>query len=159
MRMIIAAMVLGALAGCQKPAPESKPVDTDAEVAAIRQMETAQIKAIQMRDAAGSAANYADDAVFVNEDGKPVEGAPAIGEAFTAMVRDPALAFDYKQGRMVVSKGGDLAYSTATYSVTYTDPKTGKPATSTGSNLSVWQKDANGKWKLVADNNAGKPAG
>ena len=43
--------------------------------------------------------------------------------------KNPALAFDYQQGKTVVSKGGDMAYSTATYTETMTDPKTGKPVT------------------------------
>ena len=74
------------------------------------------------------------------------------------MTKDPALSFDYRQGKMVVSKGGDMAYSTATYTFTATDKNTGKPVTTNGSNLSVWQKQADGNWKLVADNNAGAPS-
>lgn len=157
MRMMIAAIAILALAGCEKPAPAPAAVDTDAEMAAIKGIEAEQIKAIQAKDAAKSAANYADDAIFVGEDGKPIQGAKAIGDAFVSMVKDPALAFDYQQGKMVVSKGGDLAYSTATYTYTYTDPKSGKPVTTQGANLSVWQKQVDGGWKLVADNNAGSP--
>jgi uncharacterized protein (TIGR02246 family) len=159
MRMMVAAIALATLAGCDRPASTAAKVDTEAEKAAIKAVEASQIKAIQAKDAAGSAANYSQDAVFVGEDGRPIEGAKAIGEAFTAMVEDPAMTFDYRQGRMVVSEGGDMAYSTATYTYTYTDPKSGKPVTSLGSNLSVWRKQADGSWKLVADNNAGKPGG
>lgn len=159
MRTILTCAALLACAACQQPAStEASKVDTDAEVAAIRQAEQAQIKAIQAKDGAASAANYAEDAVFVAEDGKPVEGAEAIKTAFAEMTKDPALSFDYRQGKMVVSKGGDMAYSTATYTFTATDKNTGKPVTTNGSNLSVWQKQADGNWKLVADNNAGAPS-
>lgn len=159
MRTLLTCAAFLACAACQQPAATAPAGDdTAAEADAIKQTEQAQIKAIQAKDATASTANYANDAVFVAENGKQIEGSQAIGEAFGEFLKDPALAFDYQQGKTVVSKGGDMAYSTATYTETMTDPKTGKPVTLKGSNLSVWQKQADGKWKLVADNNAGAPA-
>ena len=38
------------------------------------------------------------------------------------------------------------------------DWMTKKPVTMTGTNLSVWRKQDDGSWKLVADSNPGKVA-
>lgn len=158
MRTILIAAAFLACAACQQPAEKpAAPVDTTADAEAIKAAEQSQIAAIQAKDGAKSAANYSDDAIFVEESGKVTQGSEAIKAAFAEMAKDPALAIDYQQGKTVVSSGGDMAYSTATYSFTVTDPKSGKPVTTKGSNLSVWQKQADGSWKLVADNNAGAP--
>ena len=159
MRALLTCAAILACTACNKPAATEAPaVDTEAEIAAIKQVEQAQIRAIQAKDGVGSAANYAEDAVFVGEDGKPVQGGEAIRSAFAEMTKDPALAFEYEQDKMVVSKGGDMGYSTASYTFTSTDKKSGKPVTTKGANLSVWQKQVDGRWKLVADNNAGSAA-
>ena len=52
-----------------------------------------------------------------------------------------------------------MAYSTAEYTESYTDPATKKPVTIKGTNLSVWKKQAGGGWKLVADSNPAAPTG
>ena len=68
------------------------------------------------------------------------------------------MKIDYKPGAKSFSSSGDLAYSTAAYTESFTDPKTKKMVTMTGTNLSVWRKQADGSWKLVADSNPAAPA-
>ena len=52
-----------------------------------------------------------------------------------------------------------MAYSTAEYTETYTDSATKKLVNIKGTNLSVWKKQPNGSWKLVADSNPAGPIG
>lgn len=157
MRIILSCAAILACAACQQPAAETSSVDKDAEAAAIAKVEDAQIQAINAKDAAASGAVYSDDAVFVEESGTSTEGGDAIRAAFAEMTKDPALAIEFQKGKTIVSDSGDMAYSTATYTYTATDQETGQPVTTKGSNLSVWRKQADGSWKLVADNNAGAP--
>ena len=157
MRTILTCAALMACAACTRDAtaPAAKP-DTAAETAAIVKLEQAQIAAITARDQAGATAPYTDDAVFISERGEASRGKDAIASGFKTFLADPTLKFDYTPGAKVFSDGGDMAYSTAAYTQSYTDPATKKLVTMKGTNLSVWKKQADGSWKLVADSN---PAG
>jgi ketosteroid isomerase-like protein len=46
---------------------------------------------------------------------------------------------------------GDLAYSRGHFTEKYTDPKTGKVMTDSGSYLTVYKKQEDGSWKAVED--------
>lgn len=161
MRLVIASALLLTAAACQQPAPkadEPAKVDTAAAAADIKAAEDAQIAAINAKDTAKATASYAEDAVFIGDDGKLVAGSAAIAEAFGGFLPDPALKIDYQPGEKTFSDDGSMAYATATYSETITDPATKKVVTLTGTNLSVWRRQADGSWKLVADSNPGKAA-
>ena len=154
MRTILTCAAVLACAACNQnaPAPTAKP-DTAAETKAIEQVEQAQIAAIAAHDQAGSTSPYADDAVFISERGEASHGKEAIAATFKQFIGDPTLKFDYKPGMKTFSDGGDMAYSMAEYTESYTDPATKKLVTMKGTNLSVWKKQADGSWKLVADSN------
>jgi uncharacterized protein (TIGR02246 family) len=158
MRTILTCAALLACAACNQtaPAPSAKP-DAAAETAAIEKLEQAQIAAITARDQAGATALYADDAVFISDHGEASRGKEAIGSAFKTFLADPAIKIDYKPGAKVLSDGGDMAYSTAEFTETYTDSATKKLVNIKGTNLSVWKKQADGSWKLVADSNPAGP--
>jgi uncharacterized protein (TIGR02246 family) len=160
MRTILTCAAILACAACQKPATETAvKLDTAAETQAIEKVENAQLAAISARDAAGSTSPYSDDAVFISEEGTASRGKEAIAATFKEFLADPTMKLDYKPGTKSFSSGGDLAYSTAEYTETYTDPKTKQPVTVKGTNLSVWRKEADGSWKLVADSNPAGPTG
>ena len=76
-----------------------------------------------------------------------------------SFLADPAIKIDYKPGAKVLSDGGDMAYSTAEFTETYTDSATKKLVNIKGTNLSVWKKQADGSWKLAADSNPAGPTG
>ncbi|GAA4758442.1 hypothetical protein GCM10023264_28460 [Sphingomonas daechungensis] len=160
MRTFVTCAAILACAACtqQATAPTAKP-DTAAETAAIEKLEQAQIAAITARDQAGATASYGDDAVFISERGETSKGRDAIVAGFKSLLADPTLKIDYKPGSKTFSDAGDMAYSTAEYTETYTDPTTKKPVTIKGMNLSVWKRQADGSWKLVADSNPAAPTG
>ena len=157
MRYVIAAAMLLTTAACQQPATKAEApatVDTAVASAEIRALEDTQIAAINARDAAKSIEIYASDAQFIGEDGKLTTGTAAIAEGFGQFLSDPGLKLDYQPGEKSFSNDGTMAYSIAPFTETVTDPETKKPVTMTGTNLSVWKRQADGSWKLVADSNA-----
>ena len=160
MRTILTCAAIMACAACTQnaPVPAAKS-DAAAETQAIEKLEQGQIAAITARDQSGATSLYGDDAVFISERGEASRGKDAIAAGFKAFLADPTLKIDYKPGAKVFSDGGDMAYSTAEYTETYTDAATKKPVTIKGTNLSVWKKQEDGSWKLVADSNPAAPTG
>jgi ketosteroid isomerase-like protein len=72
-------------------------------------------------------------------------------KALQPLVDDPNLKISFASDRIEVAQSGDLAYSRGHYSMTVTDKATNKPATGTGSYLTVYKKEADGSWKAVED--------
>lgn len=160
MKMIPTCAAILACAACNQnaPAPAAK-ADTAAEAQAIEKVEQAQLAAITAHDQAGATSPYSDDAVFISERGEASKGRDAIASGFKTFLADPTLKFDYKPGSKTFSASGDMAYSTAEFTESYTDPATKKLVTVKGTNLSVWKKQEDGSWKLVADSNPAAPTG
>jgi len=160
MRTILTCVAILACAACNRnEAPRAASPDIAAETQAIQKAEEAQLAAITARDEAGSTSVYAEDAVFVDDHGNASRGRAAIASAFKPFLADPTMKLDYKPGSKVFSSSGDMAYSTAEFSQSYTDPKTKKLVTSKGTNVSVWRKESDGSWRLVADSNPAGPTG
>jgi uncharacterized protein (TIGR02246 family) len=147
------------LGACQQQAaaPQAK-ADTQAASDAIGKLENAQIAAIKAKDPAEASALYGDDAVFITNSGM-TNGKKAIVTFWNGFATDPNLTIDYQPGTKMFSDDGTMAYATATYTESYTDPTSKKPITVKGTNLSVWRKQADGNWKLVGDANADSPVG
>jgi ketosteroid isomerase-like protein len=70
---------------------------------------------------------------------------------------DPADQLTWKPVKIEVADSGDLAYSLGTWQLKGKDPK-GNDVTQTGKYLTVWKKQKNGSWKVVADTGNVDPA-
>jgi len=58
----------------------------------------------------------------------------------------------WESTRAMASKGGDMVYSQGTYTMTMTNPKNKKKTiTDKGKYLTIYSKQADGSWKVVAD--------
>jgi uncharacterized protein (TIGR02246 family) len=159
MRTILTCVFILACVACQQKATAPVPaVDTAADAQAIENAAKAQLAAIAARDVAGATNVYASDAVFIDDTGTASRGKDAINATFKGYLADPAMMLDFTLGRMIVSSGGDMAYSVSEFAQTYTDPTTQQPVTMKGTNICVWRKQADGSWKLVADGNPAGPA-
>jgi uncharacterized protein (TIGR02246 family) len=158
MRTMLACAAILACAACQKTTAPAAAADTTADTQAIQTVEKTQIDAIGQKYLGGATDLYSDDAVFIDGDGNLTQGKEKISAAFKQYLADPAIKIDYTPGTKTFSSSGDMAYSTASFTETFTDPKTKKPVTVKGTNLSVWRKQADGSWQLVADSNPGAPA-
>jgi uncharacterized protein (TIGR02246 family) len=156
-KLCLVTTALFTLAACtQSPAPVA---DTrEADVKAIQAVEQAGQKAWTAKDLDGILAQYASDATLIVPGAPVMQGTEALRGALTGMLADPALSMQIASAVTEVSKGGDLGYQRGSYKVTMSDAKTKKPVTESGSNVSVFKKQADGTWKIVEDINVAGPA-
>ncbi|MGA1998300.1 MAG: SgcJ/EcaC family oxidoreductase [Bryobacteraceae bacterium] len=148
---LIVCLALATLtAGCSNaPAP---PPDTRADdVQAVKDIEAASLKDAAAKDADKWASYFAEDASGLFPGDEMLNGKAAIKAAMATYFADPNFSMTLQSTRAMASKGGDMAYSQGTYTMTVTNPKTQKPMTHKGKYLTVYTKQADGSWKAVAD--------
>ncbi len=138
------------LAGCSDtPAP---PPDTSAaDQKALRDGEETWVKEWAAKDADKIAAHYADDATLALTDMPLVKGRDSIRTTIKGFLADKNLALSFTPSNVALSKGGDLAYTQGSYSITQTNAKTKKAEVEKGKYVTVYKKQADGAWKVVAD--------
>lgn len=148
------------LAGCAQPqAPPPPPPDTRAaDEAAIHAAVKEWSASAQAKDADKFCSFYAEDGVIMLEDAPDISGKAAIREGMGGMMQDPNFALSFAADKVVVARSGDLAYETGTYAMTLSDAKK-QPSTEKGNYLVVWQKQADGVWKVVRDVPVSDPPG
>jgi len=152
---VFSAAALGVvLAGCSQVT--SAVSDTrEADVRAIHEMEDGWAKVWASKNAAAAAtftaSYYADDASLLYPDAPMITGLPGITAAFKDMLQDPNIGYQGGPSKVEVSKSGDLAYSYGTGVITMTDPNSKKPVSLKGKYVEVYRKQADGRWKNVAD--------
>ena len=132
------------LAACASTSPESL---ADAE-AAIRARSRAVAEAEANKDAAAVMPYWTEDAVVHFNGEAPLRGKAAIG----AMYRErlPRLeTFRAETNSIEVAPGADMAWETGTTFVTLPSAS-GSPVASTSKFLIVWEKDADGQWRIAA---------
>jgi len=138
------------LAGCKQAPPPPAPDTHDADVKAIRDVETAWDQAFATKDVDKVGAFYADDASLFLPDAPVVNGIAAIKAADKPFLSDKNFSLTCASDKVDVAKSGDLGYSQGTLTITMTDPKTKKVLTLKGKYVEVYKKQADGGWKAVA---------
>jgi len=141
------------LFGCAQAPPPAPPDTRAADEQAIRDIETAWVKAFAAKDMDKIVAPYADDATVLLSNAPTMVGKDAIRAGMKDTVTDPKFSLDLKTAKVYVSKD-DLAYSRGTYSVTTADPKTKKVMAEKGRYIEVYKKQPDGSWKIVEDINS-----
>jgi len=149
---LIVCLALAALTvGCSN-APAPPPPDTRAaDVQAIKDVEAAWVKDVAAKDADKWASYFTEDGSGLYPGAGILNGKAAIKAAMAPYFADPNFSLTFQSTRAMASKGGDMVYSQGTYTMTMTNPKTKKPMTDKGKYLTVYTKQADGKWKAVAD--------
>jgi uncharacterized protein (TIGR02246 family) len=150
----LSAAFLFVLASCAQPAPEA-PAALVQDPAAVRQaIETANattVAAMVAGDVPGATANYAEDGVFLMPGMPVLKGRAAITEMFTGMAQQMKIS-DASMRTEEVIVAGDYAIERGSYRWTLTP--TGAPAMpDSGKYMTVWQKQADGGWKIIRDMN------
>jgi uncharacterized protein (TIGR02246 family) len=124
----------------------------DASIQAIKDTEAAISKTTSTaKDFEKAMSFYADDAFVFAPDAPVVTGRDAIRAAMKPGFEDPSFALTGQTTQVEADKSGELGYAQGAFSVTVTDPKTKKPVTDTGKYVTVYRKQADGSWKVVAD--------
>jgi uncharacterized protein (TIGR02246 family) len=144
------------LAGCNQAPPT--PDTRKADARAIHYIETDSVQAFADKDVDKIAAAYADDASVFIPNSPVLTGLDAIKASLKPLVNDKNFSLSFESTRVDVAKSGDIAYSQGTYTMTRTGPKK-QVFTEKGKYVTVFEKQANGKWKIEADiMNADAPA-
>ena len=130
----------------------NQPADThDADVQAIKDVETQWNQDYASKDPDKIAAHYADDAVLMVPGTPSSSGKDAIRSALKQMVADPTLSLKFQASKVDVAKSGDLGYTQGSYTLTFTDPQTKQLINDHGSYVTAYRKQADGSWKAVSD--------
>jgi uncharacterized protein (TIGR02246 family) len=149
-----AALALAATA-CQKQGGGASS-SADAVKSAIKADEKAWNAQFKSRDSEGLIGHYADDAFFVAS-GVKADGSTEIRKAYTDALTDQNFMVSFASDKIDSAASGDMAYSRGHFSETYTDPKTSKVMTGSGSYLTVYKRQDDGSWKAVEDYSATDP--
>jgi uncharacterized protein (TIGR02246 family) len=153
--LIGAAAVSLMVGGCAKSGGQGA-ADADSIKQAIKADEAKWNKDLKAKDTESLAGHYADDA-FLVVPGETADGSTAIREIFANASTDPAFAVEFSSDKIDVASAGDLAYARGKFTEKYTDRKTGKVMTGSGSYLAVYKKQEDGSWKVVEDVVAADP--
>lgn len=122
--------------------------DLEAAKRAIRIADLEMAKAVSDRNLEKFNTLVADDAVFFGRDVS--RGREAVAKAWLPLFTDPSMFLKWQPDEVHVSAGGDLGYSIGTYERMSKDPS-GRPTAATGTYVSIWRKQADGKWRAVLD--------
>lgn len=142
-----AAAIALVVSGCQKEAK----ADPEAAKAAIQADQKKWNDEFKSKNTEALVGHYADDAFFVAPGVKGTDGSTAIREVYANASTDPAFSVSFSSDKIDVSGSGDMAYARGHFSEKYTDPKTSKMMTDSGSYLTVYKKQQDGGWKAVED--------
>jgi ketosteroid isomerase-like protein len=128
----------------------STPPDTRAaDEKVLRDMDAQWSKAAASNNLDAVVAYYTDDASLLPPNEPIADNKQAIRASWAGFLV-PGTSVSWEANRVDVSRSSDLAYTQGTYQATMKDAQ-GKLAPDHGKYLEVWKKQADGKWKAVAD--------
>lgn len=91
----------------------------------------------------------ADNAVLFNIN-PPVAGKKAIADFYRPTFENPDFQLTWSPSRGEIFISGDMGYTSGRYEMRLKSPK-GNLIVRKGSYLTVWKKQADGSWKVIAD--------
>jgi ketosteroid isomerase-like protein len=131
-------------AGCQAPPP---PELTAADRAALAQNAEGWARAAEAGDMAALGSFYQEDAILMPPNHEVIRGREGIQAHFGAF---PTLS-DVRLEQIDVGGGPDWAYVRGSYSMTIHIPNVPIPASDRGKYIELWEKQADGSWKIARD--------
>lgn len=147
MRNIILCLCLAlVLSSCAHTAND----DSTNAMQALRAADTALQEAVAGKNLEGIVAFYAEEAVLLPTAEPIVVGKSAIREEWQHILSIPNFQNKSTLTRIDVASGNDMAYTMGTYMSTMLG-EDGKAVTEPGKWLSVWKRQADGSWRIVAD--------
>jgi ketosteroid isomerase-like protein len=135
-------LLLLAAAACAGASPRPAALDPASAREQVRQAEIAFAAAFRDRDRARFFAMVADDAVFLGPK-KTLRGKSQVVATWSRFFAAPAPPFSWKPERVEVDGAGTLGLSTG--------PVVDPSGMAIGSFASIWQRQADGSWKVVFD--------
>jgi uncharacterized protein (TIGR02246 family) len=129
--------------------PQTPPDTRAADEKAIRDLDAQWAKAAADKDLDATISYYSDDASLLPPNAPIATGNHAIRAVWAPML-GPDVSLSWKATKADVAHSSDLAYLLGVYQLTTKGPQ-GNPVTDNGKFVEVWKKQADGKWKVVAD--------
>ena len=128
----------------------AQPDTRAADEQAIRETDIAWSKVGAAKDLERMLTFFADEASELPPNAPMATGKEALRKAWSAYFATPGFAISWQPTKVEASRGSDLGYSMVTYELTTHDP-TGKLITDRGKYVTMWKKQVDGTWKVVAD--------
>ena len=119
---------------------------------ALMQADRDFAEATRTKGVEGWVSYFAENGAMLRD--QPITGKEAIRAAMKPFLSTKGLIFTWKPTRAGLLPAADMGYTVGRYSITLPD-KDGKPATRTGGYITVWKKQKDGYWRVLAD--AGSP--
>jgi uncharacterized protein (TIGR02246 family) len=120
-----------------------------ADESAVRDADAQWAKTAGANDLDGTVSYYTDDASLLPPNAPIATGKQAIRAVWAALLT-PDATVSWQATKAEVARSGELAYVMGVYQITPKDPQ-GKSMADRGKLVEVWKKQADGKWKTVAD--------
>ena len=127
----------------------SSPANRSANEAAIRAASREWSDAEAAKDLEKCLSFYAEDGERFATGSPLIVGRAALRHEWAKYLSEPG-NFHWTTSKVEVAGSGDLAYETGVFLINSVD-KNQQPTTINGKYVLVWKKQANGKWKVVAD--------
>jgi ketosteroid isomerase-like protein len=134
------------LPGCSQQQPDTRAADE----AALRAADLAWAKAADSKQLDSTLTFYADDAIGMYPNAPMLTSKESIRKALADAFALPGFSEKCELVNAVAPRSGDIGYTYGTYVATMNDAK-GKPMTDHGKYLTIWKKQADGKWKVAVD--------
>jgi uncharacterized protein (TIGR02246 family) len=122
-------------------------------------IQTELVAAFEARDAPRIASLYAEDAVFITPGRPAVMGREAVAKVMIEDLQDPGFSLKLTEQTTKTASAGDLAYSRGRFSVSFTNPSSGKVETLGGNYLQIFRKKADDSWEILEDISSPGPPG
>jgi uncharacterized protein (TIGR02246 family) len=143
LRGCVALLVL--TSACNRPTADTLAADESA----VKDADAQWAKTAGANDLDGTVSYYSDDASLLPPNAPIARDKQAI-RAVWASLLSPHAAVSWQVTKVDVARSGELAYVIGVYQLTPKDAE-GKSLADHGKLLEVWKKQADGKWKTVAD--------
>jgi ketosteroid isomerase-like protein len=151
-------VLLAVILGCSSRAVSRPAVDVEAEKATLLERDRAFAQEVGRGNLDSLLVFWADDATVMMAGSPAVEGKAAIRKMVTESMAIPGFNITWTPEEAKVASSGDMGYTTGTNAVTMPD-SAGKPSTMRGRYITVWRKEADGKWRVTEDYATPAPAG
>ena len=125
-------------------------VNVEADQAAIRNADAEWSKVAGAKNVDEFVAVFTENASALPPNTPILTGREAIRKWMSELMANPGFSVSWQANTVEVSRAGDLGYTVGTYEFALHDAE-GNPISDRGKYVTVWKKQADGKWKVVAD--------
>lgn len=150
--ILVAAMVTNGYHGLAQGSPSGGSAaqgGRSSDEEAIRKADVEWSHAAETRNVEKAVSFYADDGSMMPYGAPIATGTEQIRQTWTKLMSIPGVNLTFAPTKIVVAKGGDMAYDIGTF-VLKTNDAQGNSTASEGKYVVVWKK-VGGQWKVAAD--------